>query len=190
MAKSPRPMKTGQYYQFKLTFAGIKPPIWRRLLVPDHLTLLGLHEIIQFVGDWNDDHLHAFTIGDTDYGRPDPYGNLSFKNDARVKLNSLSLEKGTTFTYVYDFGDDWLIKIRLERILAGEEAPEHASCPAGARAFPPEDCGGVPGYLDLLDAFVDPEHPEHEDSLEWLGDEYDPEEFNIAGINLGLAKVR
>ena len=190
MAQAARPAKPVPYYEFKLTFAGIKPPIWRRLVVPGRITLRGLHEIIQFVGDWQDDHLYVFTVAGIEYGQPDPYGNLRFKSDAQVKLTTLPLEKGSTFGYVYDFGDEWHIKIKVERVLPPEQAPEHASCLGGARAFPPEDCGGVFGYLDQLEAFADPKHPEHEDAVDWLGEDYDPEAFDIEAINLGLAKVR
>lgn len=190
MTKTSRRAEPGPYYRLKLTFAGIKPPIWRRLVLPGHTTLRGLHEIIQFVGDWGDDHLHVFVASGLEYGEPDPNGNLRFKNDARVKLTDLPLEVGGTFTYVYDFGDDWNIKIKVEQILPAELAPEHASCLAGARAFPPEDCGGVFGYLDLLDAFADPEHPGHQDALDWLGEDYDPEAFHPDVLNVALTKVR
>jgi hypothetical protein len=78
----------------------------------------------------------------------------------------------------------------VERVLLPEQAPEHASCLGGARAFPPEDCGGVFGYLDMLGAFADPKHPEHEDAVDRLGEDYDPDAFDIEAINLGLAKVR
>ena len=56
-------------------------------------------------------------------------------------------------------------------------------CTAGKRACPPEDCGGVWGYADFLDAIGDPEHPEHEEMLDWLGGEFDPEQFDLAEVN-------
>ena len=59
---------------------------------------------------------------------------------------------------------------------------------AGKRACPPEDCGGVWGYEQLLEILADPNHPERSERLEWMGvDEFDPEEFAVEGADARLA---
>ena len=83
-----------------------------------------------------------------------------------------------SFLYEYDFGDGWSHKVKLEKVLDEAEPDEHyPRCVDGENACPPEDVGGVWGYADLLEAINDPDHPQHEDMLEWHG-EFDPTEFN------------
>lgn len=85
--------------------------------------------------------------------------------------------------YEYDFGDSWTHQIVLEKILPPSPELKAPQCIAGARACPPEDCGGVFGYAELLTALRDPSHPEHEDMLEWMGGEYDPAFFDLEAVN-------
>jgi hypothetical protein len=87
-------------------------------------------------------------------------------------------EEGTTFEYVYDFGDNWQHRLMVEKILAAVPGATYPACIAGRRACPPEDCGGVWGYTDLLTAISDPPHPEHDSMLEWVGGVYDPGELD------------
>ena len=189
---APRPLAAPlALYQLKLTLAEIRPPIWRRLLVPNDITLRRLHNIIQEVGAWENYHLHAFVIAGTRYGRPDPYGKPSYRSDAHVRLNALPLAEGTTFQYVYDFGDHWEIEVPVEKVLPLDgEDERQVLCLGGARAFPPEDSGGVPGYELLLEALSDPKHPEHEEYRSWAGEDYDPERFEFQGTNERLKGMR
>lgn len=89
----------------------------------------------------------------------------------------------TKFRYVYDMGDDWLHEIKVEKVFAAESDVQYLRCTGGARACPPEDCGGFSGYLRFLEAISDPKHPEHEEMLDWIGDEWGPEDFNIDAVN-------
>lgn len=171
-------------YQLKLTLTEIRPPVWRRFLVPNDVTLRRLHNIIQEVGGWRNYHLHQFVIAGTRYGRPDPYGELSYRSDAHVRLNALPLAEGTAFKYVYDFGDHWEIEIQVEKVLPlDSEEQRRVLCLDGARAFPREDSGGVPGYELLLEALSDPAHPEHEEYRTWAGEDYNPERFDLKETN-------
>jgi hypothetical protein len=87
------------------------------------------------------------------------------------------------FTYTYDFGDNWRHVIQVEKVLAAEPGARYPRCVGGKRACPPEDCGGPWGYGDFLEAISNPKHPEHEDMLEWAGDEFDPEAFDLEAVN-------
>lgn len=172
-------------FQFKITLAHSEPPIWRRILVAN-CTLDDLHEHIQTAMGWTDSHLHQFEIRGQRYGNPemlnDGFGDAEVIDTLDVALNSL-FGRGRPprrFTYEYDFGDGWLHEIEFEGV---QEAPKHKNCPCclgGERACPPEDIGGVFGYADFLLAIRDPEHEEHETYVEWIGEEYDSETFNIA----------
>jgi hypothetical protein len=174
--------------QLELTRTGIQPPIWRRLLVPTTITLRRLHHLVQAVAGWEDHHLHEFLIAGRRYGEAESGADV--RSDAQIRLFALPLTPGTTFSYVYDFGDCWEIKVEVEKVLplgAGETCPRVVS---GARAFPLEDSGGVSGYLALLDALQGPDHPEHEEQLIWAGEDYDPEHFDLKETNEKLRRVR
>jgi len=90
--------------------------------------------------------------------------------------------------YEYDFGDSWEHKIILEKILPYDASLKVPSCIKGKRACPPEDCGGIWGYQNLVEIIKDPSHPEHEEMLEWLGGEFDPEYFDMNETNRMLGK--
>jgi len=91
-----------------------------------------------------------------------------------------------TFTYIYDFGDDWCHKVKVEKIIPLQAPLPLAACLDGENACPPEDVGGPPGYEDFLQALADPAHPEHEDMSEWIDGDFDPTEFSVAEVNARL----
>ena len=163
-------------YQLKITLVGIRPPVWRRIQVESDITLGRLHHIIQMAMGWSSSHMHAFNIGGLFYGETDP--ELELKNENRVKLNSVARSEKSKFRYEYDFGDDWQHDILVEKILPVEPDVKYPRFITGKRACPPEDCGGAWGYASLLEAIADPEHEEHTESLEWFGEDFDPEEFD------------
>ncbi|HSD57815.1 MAG TPA: plasmid pRiA4b ORF-3 family protein [Methanotrichaceae archaeon] len=189
-ASNQRGTKT--VYQLKVTLEGIRPPIWRRIQVRGDITLHKLHEILQVVMGWEGYHLHQFIVGEESYSEISKENDIfadEFKNEKRAKLNKIAPVENFKFIYEYDFGDSWYHGILVEKILQPEEDLKHPICLKGKRASPPEDCGGVPGYYELLEAMKDPEHPEHEHMLEWLGGEFDPEKFEIDEINRQLSKI-
>ncbi len=169
--------------QLKLVLVDTKPPIWRELLVANRISLRRLHESIQIVAGWEDKHQHEFVIAEKRYGIPAPREVVPVENEALVRLHSLPLGEGTSFTYVYDFGDHWEIEIKVERVLPSSSDRPPAVVVDGARAFPPEDSGGVPGYEALLSALSDPSDPEHEHYREWLGADFDPEGADLKATN-------
>jgi len=178
-------------YQIKVTLNDSKPPIWRRVLVEDTTTLSKLHTILQTVMGWTDSHLHQFIINDEFYGEPDDeFSDIETKNEKRYHLNQFVERKGFKFIYEYDFGDSWEHTILIEAILPIEKGAVYPRCIEGKRACPPEDVGGVWGYEDFQKVIADPQDPEYEQMMEWLGVKFDPERFNLDHVNEGLRHPR
>jgi hypothetical protein len=182
-----------EIYQLKVTLAGSKPPIWRRLLVAD-MTLGKLHEVLQVAMGWTDSHLHDFDIDSVTYGEPNPedraMGLTPTRNEKTVRLSKVLGYPGAKANYTYDFGDGWEHRLVVEKILPAMPDAAYPSCVAGKGNCPPEDCGGIGGYKNLLEILADPDHEEHEEMLEWVGGNFDPEAFDINKINEALAHSR
>ena len=189
----------GSIYHLKITLAEVKPPIWRRLRVPGEANLGWLHAVIQVAMGWTNSHLHHFRIGEQLYGDPDlmqeNFEEMEYEDSTATKLSDILPRNGRRFRfeYEYDFGDGWRHDhfITVEKILpADPAAAPGAECLDGARASPPEDCGGVCGYADLLEILRDPGHEEHESMLGWLGRPFDAEVFNRDSTNKHLRMLR
>lgn len=178
-------------YQIKVTLKHSRPPIWRRIQVPSTINLAKLHDILQIVMGWEDYHLHMFTIDGADYGHPaqDPYGELGTVNETKFKLNQLIDQEGQRFIYEYDFGDSWEHVLLVEKILPPQKGVRYPLCVKGKRACPPEDVGGVWGYVNMLEAIRDPDHEMHEELLEWVGGGFDTEAFDLEAINSRLRSM-
>ena len=181
-AKSkPRKSKpTNCIYQFKITLLEAQPPIWRRIQVED-CTLDKLHLHIQRAMGWTNSHLHQFEIGGQTYGDPELLEDVGEYQDSTTILLSEILPTGRKqlrFKYEYDFGDGWLHEVLFEGCPEPEKGKKYPICLEGERACPPEDCGGIWGYFDFLEAIADPKHEEHEAMLEWIGGKFDPEMFD------------
>lgn len=179
---------TPQIYQIKVTLRGLRPPIWRRIQVTGDATLAKLHKIIQTAMGWGNYHLHVFSLGGLEFGDPD--AELGIRSGARVKLGQLITAEKTKFKYEYDFGDSWEHDLLVEKILEPEPGAKYPRCLTGKRACPPEDVGGIWGYAEFLEAIHDPANPEHDELLEWIGGEFDPEAFDLDDVNIALAHLR
>jgi hypothetical protein len=136
---------------------------------------------------WSDSHLHQFEAKGQLYGKPHSEFGPSVKDETRVRLDQVLLRDKESMLYEYDLGDSWTHRIVVEKILPPSPQLKVPKCIAGARACPPEDCGGVYGYAEFLAAIEDPSHPEHEEMLEWIGGDYDPDYFDPDEINKYLA---
>ncbi len=112
------------------------------------------------------------------------------ENDKTVKLNQVVSTAPARFIYEYDFGDGWEHEILVEKILPPEEGVRYPVCLAGKRACPPEDCGGTPGYAHFLEAIRNPGHEEHDELLQWVGDSFDLEAFDLDEINYKLKRMK
>jgi hypothetical protein len=170
------------WYQLKITLKNIKPAVWRRIVIPADILLPDLHKVIQTVMGWYNSHLHQFTINGEFYTEPDEYSVDRSIDYRKIKLDQLITSENQAFEYEYDFGDGWEHKIVLEKILT-QHSQQHPSCLTGKRACPPEDCGGPFGYADLLKIISDKKHVEYEETMEWVGDDFDPELFDIEEVN-------
>ena len=174
-------------YQLKITLNRIKPPIWRRVLAPASSSLADLHDFIQAVMPWEDAHLYLFKKGRKTYSEPDPdSSDMADADSAEVLLSELLTAPKQKLTYLYDFGDGWEHTILLEEIQPFDLEVIYPQCIAGKRACPPDDCGGPGGYATMLEALKDPKHPEHELYLDWIGDEFDPDAFDVEEANDAL----
>lgn len=179
------PSATVDAYQLKVTLVGSEPPIWRRFQVAADATLAKLHLTLQAVMGWSSYHLHEFRIGGTHFGEPSPEDWEPVTNEARVRLGEVLPGPRRTFRYEYDFGDSWEHRIVVEKIVPALPRTALPVCLAGENACPPEDCGGIYGYYNLLNAVADPKHPDHRDLAEWLG-EFDPNLFDLEAVNRRL----
>lgn len=183
------PGRADSTYQIKVQLRDVtKPPVWRRLQVPDNVGLDWLHEVIQRAMGWDDSHLHVFSRGSARYGVPD--GDLDFRDERKARLSKLLTRVGDKIGYDYDFGDDWHHDITLEEILPRGADAVDAVCTAGKGACPPEDCGGPWGYEELKATLADPDAEQHDEMVEWMGldsgDEFDPAEFSVDEVNRSL----
>ena len=161
-------------YQLKTMLKDSRPPIWRRIQIPETHTLWDLHVAIQDAMGWEDYHLHEFRVTN-----PDGWEKISIKPpewDQKVSY-WFNLEN-SHLNYVYDFGDYWDHKVEVEKLLPREEGVDYPICIKGKRNCPPEDCGGLGGYEELLEILQDPSHEEYEEMKEWVEEDFDPEHFN------------
>ncbi|OIO04644.1 MAG: hypothetical protein AUJ52_14765 [Elusimicrobia bacterium CG1_02_63_36] len=177
-------------FHLKVTLLGSSPPIWRRVLIPGNLTLAKLHDILQRAMGWTNSHLHMFEVGPDRYAEPDPeWGDVG--DHHAIRLCDAAPQAGDKFVYIYDIGDGWQHEIEVEEITPTDGSQKIGPvCLAGARACPPEDCGGIGGYAELLEALSDPKHERHEELSEWIGGEFDPEAFDLSEINKALGRRR
>jgi hypothetical protein len=179
-------------YEVRIDLEVKTPAVWRRLRIPATVPLYRLHLLIQAAMGWQNRHLHEFTIGGVHYGPASPDLGLDLVDERKAVLNQLAGE-GERFTYTYDFGDSWDHAITVERVLAAEPGGRYPVCVAGSGACPPEDCGGEPGYADLMEILADPGHREHRGMLEWLGlraaEDFDADRFDADQAHHRMAQI-
>ena len=185
-------------FQFKIQLKNIKkPPVWRQIIIPENFTFEQFHMVIQQSFGWKIYHLYQFS--------PSGYGSSPVitkpsedkwekpgMNASKTKLASVFNTEGQKYTYIYDFGDDWIHSIKLEKILPGKALK--ALCSAGKGACPPEDCGGTLGYEQLKEILKDPAHKEYNSMIEWMGmenrkDNFDPDKFYLKDVNNSLLEI-
>jgi len=185
-------------YKFRIQLKNVqKPPVWRQVIVPENFTFEQFHLVIQEAFGWGNYHLFQFSPSgygsepviaipsDDDWEKPS-------MNASKTKLLTVFKTEAQKYTYIYDFGDDWVHTILLEKILP--EKTLKASCTAGKGACPPEDCGGAWRYEQIKEILKDPAHEEYKEINDWLGIEYrkeqfDPNEFDLDSINELLSEI-
>ena len=183
-------------YRFKVSLKDIKPPIWRRIEVPANYTFWDLHVAIQDAMGWSDSHLHEFEIKNphTNEMIKIGYPDMEYGENILICWKELIANYFTpvnkTASYIYDFGDYWQHKVQLEQIHPVEKGQSYPKCLNGKRACPPEDCGGVGGYYNLLEILSDPMDEDYETMIEWLGEEYHPDFFDLSEVGFDDPKER
>jgi hypothetical protein len=175
-------------YQLKVTLRDSRPAIWRRIQVADTTLLPHLHGILQLAMGWTNSHLHSFRVGKTIYAEPSPDDFYPVTDYRSVRLNEIAPAVKDCFVYLYDFGDSWEHDVVVEEILQAEKGTRYPRCLDGQRACPPEDVGGVGGYADFVKAIRSPRNPEHAEMLAWVGGAFDPDKFDLRGVN-GMLQV-
>lgn len=180
-------------YQLRIELQHIEPQIWRKLLVPDTLTMVKLDRVVQMAMGWTNRHLHDWHIDGKRYGVPDPEWNNEddMLDERKFTVGGLLAEHIEEFFYQYDFGDGWEHRIVVEKRKPPQ--PEYNTwpmCIAGANACPPEDVGGPPGYMDFLEAIRNPTHEEHLHLWQWNGGPFDPVAFSANDVNRALKRLR
>lgn len=189
MATRVQSLKAPAALQLRIELRHLRPKIWRRVLVPETITLRRLHAVIQAAFPWDGGHLHEFVVAGMRYGTSDPdYDLPGSVLSEKTRLTEAMTPSGT-IDYVYDFGDSWEHRIKVEKTLPAVDM-KLPRCLGGANAAPPEDCGGVPGYLEFVQAIADPAHPEHEDMKAWIGRDWDSHAFDIEHVNGRLARIK
>jgi hypothetical protein len=190
MPKKPSPPAKATY-TLHIALLDLEPRIWRTVEVDGNTTLAKLHSVVQAAFGWENCHMHLFKAGKTLYGVPtdDDFG-LPTEDERKATVAELLPKKGSKIIYTYDMGDDWHHEIKVEKVSAPAGGKKYPQCIDGARACPPEDCGGVPGFMNLVDALADPKHEQHEELLEWVGGKFDPERFDLKTAYRAVASIR
>jgi hypothetical protein len=177
-----------------ISLSDIEPQIWRRLQVSDAISLHELHLAIQGAFGWQNNHLHRFIVkqGEIYASRTSDF-DFHFDDehvDSRsVFLRDLIQRQIKSFRYVYDMGDNWMHKIKIEQVQEKTRDKLTPICVDGARHGPPEDCGGSLGYEELLEALQDLNHPNHAEALRSLTQSFDPQQFNLRQANARIKKM-
>jgi hypothetical protein len=187
-----------QLLRFRIELEEIAPPIWREIVVPSSYSFWDLHVAIQDAMGWLDYHLHAFRIldpktgGIAEIGIPleDDFDDRPVLVGWEVPVMSYLSKPAASVAYEYDFGDGWNHRVLLQEIMDREKGAKYPRCTGGERACPPEDCGGPWGYQSLLEILNDPAHEQYEEMREWVGDRFDPEQFDPGRVKFDNPKKR
>ena len=148
-------------YQLRVDLTDTDPPIWRRLELSSDLRLDEVHRVLQGAFGWLDMHLHRFALGPSVWDEDAQLflcpsdveeGDDEGVPEQQVRLGEVIADVGDKLLYVYDYGDEWSLELKLEAVLDRVPDSPRARCVDGGRAGPPEDSGGPWGYQQLLDS--------------------------------------
>lgn len=173
--------------QFKITLKESNPKIWRRFLIENTLMFYDLHLVIQNVIGWTNSHLYQFVYERNSYiGNPELLERSEVADDRETELSAIFDKPKIKMIYEYDFGDGWEHELVLEKIIDKNSTQQYPFCIEGEMNCPPEDCGGIYGFMDMMQKFKNKKHPEHADIAEWLGEDYNQDDFDLEAVNANL----
>jgi hypothetical protein len=172
--------------QMQVELRDVDPRVWRRLVVPDGITMADLAEILLVAMGWENIHLHLFEVGDVSYGPGDDDAEDDEIDEDTVVVSD-ALGSHDQFDLEYDLGDGWIHDVVIEERSASAVAFAH--CLGGENACPPENVGGPGGYEDFLEAIADPAHEDHDEEVEWIGGSFDPAGFDLDAVNAALREL-
>jgi hypothetical protein len=187
------PVERELWWQLRIELLEVAPTVWRRIIVPETITLPRLHRVLQACMGWTNSHLHEFVINGIRYSEPDPDWDEELRqvDERRVVLQKALGHESRCFDYIYDFGDNWHHIVVVEDPYASRSGRAAGiQCTAGENACPPEDVGGPHGYADFLGAIADPDHEEQSNYLSWSGGSFDPARFELPIVQRALAKIK
>ena len=177
---------------FHIKLVGTDPMVTRAFKASSEITMCELHHTIQVVMGWQNYHLYQFEAGETLIADSRLWDEVEMGPITDVKelsVGEVFTKVGTTVLYEYDFGDGWMHHLEL---VDRSTHPTQEVLPlvlSGENACPPEDCGGIHGYKDLIDILKDPKHPEHREYKVWAGKNFNPVEFSVDACNAELKKL-
>lgn len=185
-------------FRVRVDLEDARPPIWRQLELASDLPLDDLHLVLQAAFSWGGHHLHQFSA----FGRRWEPGSRAYVTqfdrddgaegdlETGVRIDRLLATPGDRLYYWYDFGDDWNHVITLQAVLDQDPAAPAAQLSGGRRAAPPDDCGGVHGYEQLIKVLADPTDNRYAEFSAWLTSvtgvpaaEFDPAEVDLAALD-------
>ncbi len=172
---------TVEILRLRIDLADVSPTVTRTLLVRATTKLTTLHRAIQGAMGWENYHMYEFEVDGVFYAEENPFemeGDIPRKS-VRTQTGTVLREDGDTMLYNYDFGDGWEHLITREAELPPDLQLRRPTCIAGENACPPEDVGGPSGYMEYLEAVLDPGHPEHAAMIKWRGPGFHPHRFSI-----------
>ncbi len=148
---------------------------------------------------WSDSHLHHFISNNVYYEPKDEdedglgeFFTAKTMDYTNIKVSQLLKKEKDTIEYEYDFGDNWEMKILLEKITQVDEEAFKPICLKAINSAPMEDCGGIMGYYYILDVLKDPKNKEYESIKEWMGfeleEEWDAKEGELEAINYNFKR--
>jgi hypothetical protein len=177
--------------RLKITLGGVKPKVMRRVEVPLDIPLDRLHLVVQAAMGWTDTHLYELRAGDVRWSVLDPDDDWDDDRDVRdaskARLGDVLEDTGAKkLIYLYDFGDGWEHTIEVERLAAPEPGVLYPRLIEVSGRCPPEDCGGPPGYEELLHAIKDKRHKCHKELTRWVGNDFDPNDDEADGLTANV----
>ncbi len=181
---------TAAIARLKVTLDDVEPKVLRRIEVPADIKLDRLHLTLQAALGWTNSHLYEIRAKDVGFGFLDPDGSDGLLDARKARLIDVLEDAGIkTLRYLYDFGDGWEHTIKIERLTDPEPNVAYPRLIEAAGRCPPEDVGGPWGYGDLIEALQDPGHERHAEMREWVGEEFDPQQFDAEALKADVAAL-